>query len=288
MNSMKCPKCGNELRKDLSFCPKCGTLVPDVKKTVKSSSVKSADGNVAKKKKPLWLIIVAVLFFPISITYIVVRSKRIKTPIKAAIIIVLWLFVIMVGNMESAKNSSGNAEMPNNTSSANSEAAVTEADTSSEVDETTESEGDEDLEGYQVIDKFIEKYNAIATTTMNDAVVIDIFDKAAGYYRTEYRTLTNAVAKRCTVGDAVIDIVCTDEIFLGYNIRIYLMTDSVELAEEVFEPIVRNVYPEIDDEKMTKAKEDLHKDTPSSVDDIVFYYLPSRGEMFMNNVMYAD
>ena len=30
---MKCPKCGNELRKGLSFCPKCGEVISEIAKS---------------------------------------------------------------------------------------------------------------------------------------------------------------------------------------------------------------------------------------------------------------
>ena len=245
------------------------------------------NNDVQKNKKPVWMIVLAVVFFPISITYMVLKSQKIKAPIKAVIIVALWIFVIIVGNAESDETATPDeydTELSSDITSSEQEKPSVDMESENKEEETVENNKGE----YYVIDTFIEKYNAIANTPMTDATAIDIYDKAGGYYRTEYRTLNGALAKICNVGDATIEIVSTDELFTGSNIRIYLTTDSIDLAEEVFTSIVKIVYPTITEEQLNEGIEDLHSDSSSSLDDIVFYYLQSRNELFMNNVMYAE
>lgn len=286
---MKCPKCGSELRKGLSFCPKCGEVVSTTGTTAQKNN--TIGNDVSKKKTPPWLIVLAVLFFPFSLTYLLIKTKKLKTPVKIVLIVLLWVFVIVVGNSESEDTTNTDVGNVNNST----DMAMTEdnSDTSEKVENTAAPSvtnvptevPEEDV--YHVIDTFIEKYNAVATTKMTDAIEINI-DKSSNYYRTEYRTLNNAVAKLCNVGGATIEIVSTDEWLTGYNIRVYLTTDSVDLADEVFSAIVKIVYPDITDEVLQTGKDDLRRDTSSVLDDIVFYYHSHSGEMFMNNVMYAE
>ena len=285
---MKCPKCGSELRKGLSFCPKCGNVI-NSNGSVQVSGVDSGN-NVQKKKTPAWLMVLAILFFPISLTYLLVKTKKIKTSVKIVLIVLLWVFVLVVGNSENDETSTQENENVNSTVQTEE---VVSSDASNSVDEKDSAQAEntevvEEESEYHVIDTFIEKYNAIATLPMTDATEMDIYNKSGGYYRTEYRTLYNAVGKVCNVGEATIEIVSTDEMFTGYNIRVYLTTESVETAEEVFAAIVKIVYPNITDEQLQSGRDDLHRDTSCSLEDIVFYYHSHNGEMFMNNVMYAE
>ena len=59
-------------------------------------------------------------------------------------------------------------------------------------------------------------------------------------------------------------------------------------ATEVFDTIVKLVYPEITDTELAEAHDKLKQDSSSSLNDIVFYYIQSYNELFMNNVMYTE
>lgn len=72
------------------------------------------------------------------------------------------------------------------------------------------------------------------------------------------------------------------------NIRIYLHTESVDFAGEVFSAIVKLVYPEITDNELSDARKQLNQDSSSSLNNIVFYYIQSYNELVMDNVMYTE
>ena len=72
---MKCKKCKAKLQKGEKVCPNCGQ----------------------KKKMSMFLLILAILFFPISLTVMIIRAKKIKKPIKVGMIAVLWVFVLIYG-----------------------------------------------------------------------------------------------------------------------------------------------------------------------------------------------
>jgi len=67
-----------------------------------------------------------------------------------------------------------------------------------------------------------------------------------------------------------------------------LNTDSVDFAGEIFDTIAKLVYPEIIDSELAEAHDSLKQDSSSSLNDIVFYYIQSYNELFMDNVMYAE
>lgn len=73
---MKCKKCGSKLQKGEKICPNCGQ----------------------KKKMSTALLILAIMFFPISLTCLIVRAKKIKKPIKLVLIVALWAFVVIYGS----------------------------------------------------------------------------------------------------------------------------------------------------------------------------------------------
>ena len=72
---MNCKKCGYKFQKGDKVCQNCGK----------------------KKPIPIVLLILAILFFPISLTYLIVKAKKMRKPLKIVLIAVLWIFVLIVG-----------------------------------------------------------------------------------------------------------------------------------------------------------------------------------------------
>lgn len=124
--SMKCPHCGGTLSIDpdgkQAKCPFCETpiMIDDEVRHIQFDNSKQAgydfkvgrmqarrDAAVAtiaeqqreeKKKKNLkWWIIGWILFFPIPLTIIVVRSKKLKTLWKIIILVAIWGGFILIG-----------------------------------------------------------------------------------------------------------------------------------------------------------------------------------------------
>lgn len=245
-----------------------------------------------RKKGGLWWFLM-ILIFPISLSVWFYKTEKIKLKKnwKMLIIAAFWITAFIC-----SKDSPSTAQTEPVNSSAG---AATDKDSSTPPDngsnqtpepneDKPESNETPDYNEFHLIDTFIEKYNAAAAAPMTEPAVIDIHDKSGGHYRTEYRTLNNALAKQCKVGDAVIDIISTTDFLSGPNIRIYLHTESIDFAAEVFDIIVKLVYPEITDKELSEAHDKLKQDSSSSLNDIVFYYIQSYNELYMNNVMYNE
>jgi len=248
--------------------------------------------NQPKKKGCLWWFLM-ILIFPISLSVWFYKTDKIKLKKswKILIIATIWIIIFIC-----SKTSPGTTQTEHTNSSDKatakkdiSEPSSVNSNQASEPNEgKTESSETVEQDEFHIIDTFIEKYNAAATTPMTEPVVIDINDKSSEHYRTEYRTLNNALAKQCQIGDATIDIISTTDFLSGSNIRIYLHTESIDFAAEVFDIIARLVYPEITDNELSDAHNKLKQDSSSSLNDITFYYIQSYNELFMNNVMYAE
>ena len=135
---MKCPNCGSELRKGLSFCPKCGNVVSQNKQEVAPDQ--NSQSVQPKKKTSVWKIILGILFFPIALTIIIAKNKKMKPIMKIVLIVILWIFVLVVG----ASNSD---ETPPSGSKDNIPGNVIETpvgtDDISEENETSESPSDQ-------------------------------------------------------------------------------------------------------------------------------------------------
>ena len=107
--SMKCPHCGGTLSIDpdgkQAKCPFCETpiMIDDEVRHIQFDNSKAVatiaeQQREEKKKKNLkWWIIGWILFFPIPLTIIVVRSKKLKTLWKIIILVAIWGGFILIG-----------------------------------------------------------------------------------------------------------------------------------------------------------------------------------------------
>lgn len=159
---MKCPKCGSEMRKGLSFCPKCGEVVNQKQESLVQETKQE------KKRTPAWLIVLAVLFFPISLTYIILKSKKLKKPIKVVLVILLWAFVIGIGNSEDSETPDTNV---------NQEQQVDEnKNESDKKNDTEENKKEEEVVKYHKdkgVNQILVDYNKIAEIKITPDMVQD-------------------------------------------------------------------------------------------------------------------
>ena len=128
-----CPKCGANLRIDAdrqsAFCEYCGAqiLIDDevqhfqidnaenagyafekgrqrAQHEVYASRTVPAQPAPQKKKKIFWWVLGWIFIFPIPLTIIIARNKKLKPFIKAGIIIAAWVLYLLIGIASGAVN----------------------------------------------------------------------------------------------------------------------------------------------------------------------------------------
>lgn len=128
-----CPKCGANLHIDAdcqsAFCEYCGgqILIDDevqhlqienaenagyafekgrqrAQYEVYASRTVPAQPAPQKKKKNLWWVLGWIFIFPIPLTIIIARNKKLKPLIKAGIIIAAWIVYLLIGIGSGAAN----------------------------------------------------------------------------------------------------------------------------------------------------------------------------------------
>ena len=121
-----CPKCGANLRIDAdrqsAFCEYCGAqiLIDDevqhlqidnaenagyafekgrqrAQHEVYASRTVPAQPAPQKKKKIFWWVLGWIFIFPIPLTIIIARNKKLKTGVKVVIIIAAWIVYLLIG-----------------------------------------------------------------------------------------------------------------------------------------------------------------------------------------------
>ena len=122
-----CPKCGANLRIDAdrkqAFCEYCGTqiLIDDEVQHLQIDNAESAGYAFEKgrqraqneaqtqryyttqtqpaprKKKIIWWVLGWIFIFPIPLTMIIARNKKLKTVVKVGIIIAAWVVYLLIG-----------------------------------------------------------------------------------------------------------------------------------------------------------------------------------------------
>ena len=127
------PKCGANLRLDAdrqsAFCEYCGAqiLIEDEVQRLQIDNAESAGYAFEKgrqraqneaqatmaytcppapkrKSKILWWVLGWILIFPIPLTIIIARNKKLKPLIKAGVIIAAWILYLLIGAVSGAVN----------------------------------------------------------------------------------------------------------------------------------------------------------------------------------------
>ena len=224
------------------------------------------DENVADnvKKKKTWLWVIGwICFFPIPLTIIIARSKKMQPTLKYTLIVVLWIFVILLGIFggDADTSTSGQAEPTTE--------PITETTTKSTVifETTSKESGKEETKGSSkdAIDIFVDCFNE--NELDNKLEYVESFavqERNNGHYRTEFRLTAykDATGKSYQIGDLIVDMVLTKPVLGDPNIRLYCDDIEIEEAIQIIEislPILDpNLTKEDIDETINELKEKKH------------------------------
>lgn len=99
----RCPRCGNEFY--TNACPNCGFVgYPHQGTSTYAPPVNApAQQPPQKKKYGVWMWILMILFFPITLTVVILKNKTMKVSTKVILLVALWLFVLIVGAAQPAQ-----------------------------------------------------------------------------------------------------------------------------------------------------------------------------------------
>lgn len=133
---MKCPYCGAEVNGDV--CEYCGAEMPKEKTNTtvnivnnyygvdpekkaetrsnpsstasKANSISGANATQPKKKSRMWLWVLGWIFcFPIPLTILILRQKKMNPILRYALVAALWIFVLTSGSGANSSSSSTTA-----------------------------------------------------------------------------------------------------------------------------------------------------------------------------------
>ena len=154
---MKCPSCGAEAKG--KFCEYCGSEMPKenvvinitnnyyggaekqqsnrVQDTTESKAQKTTK-NKGKISKRTWWILGWIFIFPVPITILLLRNKKMKPAVKYSIIAVMWLLVFIIGLSNNNEAEIQQNDVPAYTESVQSIENVEEPTDTSTVDSDEE------------------------------------------------------------------------------------------------------------------------------------------------------
>ena len=186
---MKCPSCGAEAKG--KFCEYCGSEMPKenvvinitnnyyggaekqqsnrVQDTTESKAQKTTK-NKGKISKRTWWILGWIFIFPVPITILLLRNKKMKPAVKYSIIAVMWLLVFVIGISNNNEAEIQQNDVPAYTESIQSTESVNEPTEISKIENTY---ADDD-----VVNRFI--------TEFNEQSNFEIAEISKGNIRTKY------------------------------------------------------------------------------------------------------
>lgn len=264
-----CPFCGSRIsleeQKELEQinkqgCPKCGSTNIEFSRE-KAGTVKNRKGNQtvlyrtnglckdcghtwttnSSKRSRTWLWVLGWIFiFPLPLTIILVRNKKIKPWLKFVIIGVAWLIYIIFALVYSSDDSGNSGTTPPVTTNQQANTNATETRSPvipSKTESNTTVENTEaastvpvEYDGNFMIDSFVSAFNDASDVDLEYVEDFVPSDHSSGHYRTEFRlnAYREATGKSYMYDGIIIDIVCHDNMVGDPSVRLYGEGLSIE------------------------------------------------------------
>ncbi len=113
-------------------------------------------------KPSIWKIILGIIFFPIALTIIIAKNKKIKPVVKIVLIVILWIFVLVVGTSNYDEKPNIDNNIPDSTYEAKVDNGVSASDSEQLVTPKLEEKVVVKYHNNKHINKLLTDYNTIA------------------------------------------------------------------------------------------------------------------------------
>lgn len=184
-------------------------------KATYSFAASSSQQNNPVKKRRTWLWVLGwICIFPLPLTILIVRNKKLNKWVRIGIIAAAWIIYLAIGfaggNSETEKTSSSNSGSPDTT--------IVQPQ---EPDDTDSSNSDNSVS--IALDSFVEQFNSNSETKLVYVEDFDPQDKSSGHYRTAFRlgAYKDSVGRSFKYNDLTIDLITTKPLTGNPAIRLY-------------------------------------------------------------------
>lgn len=245
--SLKCQNCGSEMtvKNDSkeAICEYCGAkfIIDDEMNHIQYDNAEQAgyefekgrqraqyekssqsihNNSSSKKKHTVLWILGWICIFPVPLTILIVKNKKLSLAIKILIIVFAWVIWLLIGASSNEKNIANN--------SVNNEVTLSDVKNNDVNKSTGCSES---------IDVFVERYNKNAPVELIYLEDFSVGDKKSEHYRVEFRlsAYKDAIGKSYQLEDTIVDIVSRKDYFGNIIIRLYshskTLNDCCDLIE---------------------------------------------------------
>lgn len=206
------------------------------KEQEKARLIREQEEAERKRKNLKWWILGWIFFFPIPLTIIIWKSKWPDSK-KLIAIVLLWGIILMVG---------AHTASDNNTQDINTQ------DTSNSI------EAEQTIGEINVNEKFIEKYNSISTSKIENTITYNAQDKESGYYRVEFRlgAFDNNTSLHGSIGSNSVDLINYGYFDEKDELRFYASVENEDEMKIIFKNAINILDSNISDEAIDKAIDD--------------------------------
>lgn len=253
--SMVCPTCGASLQVDVDqknlTCNYCGNslYVEDEVRHVQHDNAEETGYQFEKgrqraqaevlgvnqqisrmnpgqppKKRKTWLWVLGwICIFPVPLTILMVRNRKLSKPVKIGIIAAAWIVYLFIAF------SCGGSGNNKDTSNVNTDTTTVEQTMGESVIDNNEAKNGS---SESAIDKFIADINKSEDVDLEFVEVFIPSDKKGGHYRAEYRlnTWKDSTGKSYKYGNTTVDIILSSS---GEIQRIYMDGSTLEHCESM-------------------------------------------------------